>query len=76
MTDKEFKEAKKVADELEDKIAAMHFSLEYVQIAKLAEFAATEIRTQIPMYIGNLKNPKWKLYNYVVALLKDRINGA
>ena len=74
MTDKEFKEAKKVADELEDKIAAMHFSLEYVQIAKLAEFAATEIRTQIPMYIGNL-NPKWKLYNYVVALLIGRVNG-
>jgi len=74
MTDKEFKEAEKVADELEDKIAAMHFSLEYVQIAKLAEFAATEIRTQIPMYIGNL-NPKWKLYNYVVALLIGRVNG-
>ena len=71
---KQFKEAIKVADKLEDKIAAMHLSLGYVMIAKLAEFTAMEIRKQIPMYIGNL-NPKWKLYDDVIALLKGRLNG-
>ena len=53
----------------------MDLGLTYIEFAKIAEFTAMKIREQISMYTGNL-NPKWKLYDDVVALLKDRINGS
>jgi len=63
-----------IADQLETEIRNMHLGLSYIQIAKTAEFTAMKIHEQIPMYTGNL-NPKWKLYDNVVALLKGRVNG-
>ena len=70
----DFKKAINIADDLETSIADMDIGLEYIEIVKIAEFAAIKIREQIPMYTGNL-NPKWKIYDNVVAVLKGRING-
>lgn len=72
--DAEFKKAVIVADQLENEISDMDLGLTYTEIAKTAEFTAMKIREQIPMYTGNI-NPKWKLYDNVVALLKGRVNG-
>ncbi len=71
---KEFKEAIEIADKLESEICDMDLGLTYTEIAKTAEFTAMKIREQIPMYTENL-NPKWKMYDDVIAILKGRING-
>ncbi|AEL24042.1 hypothetical protein [Cyclobacterium marinum] len=71
--DAEFKKAVVIADQLETEISDMDLGLTYIEIAKMSEFTALKIREQIPMYTGNI-NPKWKLYDNVVALLKGRVN--
>ena len=73
--DAEFKKAVVIADQLETEISDMDLGLTYIEITKTAEFAAMKIREQIPMYTGNI-NPKWRIYDNVVALLKARVNGA
>lgn len=70
----QFKKAIIITDNLEAKIIDMKIVNEYVSICKLAEFTAMEIREQIPMYTGNI-NPKWKIYDDVVAIIKGRQNG-
>lgn len=70
---KDFKKAIEIANKLEDGITKIHPSLSYLSITKLAEFTAMSIRQEIPMYTGNL-NPKWKIYDDVVAIIKGRQN--
>ena len=67
-------EAKVIADNLEEEVAALHFKLSYPQIAKIALLTAKKIKEQIPMYQGNL-NPKWTTYDFVCSLLNERVNG-
>ena len=71
---KDFKKAIEIADKLEYDITKINPSLSYLSITKLAEFTAMTIRQEIPMYNGNL-NPKWKIYDDVVAIIKGRQNG-
>ena len=70
----DFKKAVEIADKLESGITELHPSLSYISIAKLAEFTAMAIRQEIPMYTGNI-NPKWEIYDDVVAITKGRQNG-
>ncbi len=69
-TDK-MEEANKIADQLEDEIAKKGYGLTYTQIVGLSELTAMKVRENVPMYTGNL-NPKWKLWDDVIALLKGR----
>ena len=70
----DFNKAIEIADKLESVIQEIHPRLSYRNIAKLAELTAMAIREQIPMYTAVI-NPKWKIYDDVVAITKGRRNG-
>ena len=70
----DFKKAVEIADQLEAEINLLGVASDYVGVCTIVQFTAMAIRKQIPMYIGNL-NPKWKIYDDVVAIIKGRING-
>ncbi len=70
----DFKKAVEIADQLENEINLLGVASDYIGVCTMAQFTAMAIRKQIPMYTGNL-NPKWKIYDDVVAIIKGRING-
>jgi hypothetical protein len=61
----------KIADQLENEIAKAGCGLTYYEVVKLSIVMAEKVKENIPMYTGNL-NPKWKLWDDVVTLLKER----
>ena len=60
------------ANQLENKIARLQNSLTYEEIVSIAILMAQEVKDSINMYDGNL-NPKWKLWNDTIEVLKTRI---
>lgn len=67
----DFKKSLHIADRLFQSIAMMDILEDTRDIYKMAKFTAIKIRDEIPMYTGNI-NPKWKIYDDVVALLNDK----
>ena len=70
----QFEKAIQRADDLETKVIYMKVAKDYTDVCKITEFAAMAIRQEIPMYTGNI-NPKWQIYDDVVAIIKGRKNG-
>tara|TARA_B110000908_G_C10000157_1_gene333763 strand:- start:386 stop:589 length:204 start_codon:yes stop_codon:yes gene_type:complete len=64
-------EAEKIADQLETEITEAGCGLTYYEIVKLSNVMARKVREKIPMCTGSL-NPKWKLWDDVIALLNGR----
>jgi hypothetical protein len=60
------------ADQLENKIAKLQCSLTYEEIVSVAILMAQEVKDSINMYEGEF-NPKWKLWNDTIEVLKTRI---
>ena len=60
------------ADQLENKIAKLQCQLTYEEIVEVALMTAEEVKSNVPMYDGEL-NPKWKLWDDTIKALKTRI---
>ncbi len=70
-----FLEAIEVANGIEEQVRiVMPDGTDYDTILKVARYTADRMKSVIPMYTGNL-NPKWKLYDTVILILKGRLNG-
>jgi len=70
-----YQEAVKVADGIERQVTiVMPDNTDYDTIVKVSIFTADRMKSVIPMYTGNI-NPKWKLYDTVIEVLKGRLNG-
>lgn len=66
------KEAVLLADTLEKEAWVSLEKFNYVENLKIALKVAERIKDVIPMYIGEL-NPKWKIYDEAIKILKRRI---
>lgn len=62
----------KIADGIIDQIKIVDNSLSDKQVLNLAIYTAHQMRSVIPMYIGNL-NPKWRLFDSVIDILNSRL---
>jgi len=60
------------ANQLENKVAKLSFKLYYDDIVTIAILMAQEVKDSINMYEGEL-NPKWKLWNDTIEVLKTRL---
>lgn len=69
-----FDNAQEIAKEIEEYTRLIAPDSDDDTILKLAIYTVDRVKLEIPMYTGNL-NPKWKLYDTVYMILRERLNS-